>query len=279
MPVPPNRRLRWLALPTLLVAAAALTPAPVESQERSECFIFARLGESEPHVSDAAECGHATAPASTFKIPHSLIALQTGVVTLKTVFKWNGTPYEFHSWRRDHTLESAIRSSVLPFFQNTARLIGPDRMHEQLASLGYAADTFEREVTTFWLNGDLVVSPMEQYAFLQRMFSGKLPVEERHVSAVKNALRMPRRQILLGAGARPFALRWPDETIVRAKTGNGTVSGERLSWLVGALELQGVHYVFVGRARSKASLENTAGAEVARRGLDAFVPRLRSNAG
>jgi beta-lactamase class D len=244
-------------------------------QSTHECFLFARLGETTPDVSDAAECGLATAPASTFKIPHALIALQTGVITTDTVIKWDGTPYEFDAWRRDHTLSSAIKSSVRPFFEQTARLIGSQRMHEGLSSLAYAADTFDGNIPAFWVTGDLVVSPMEQFTFLQRFFAGTLPLEVRHMSAVKEAMRMPPGQILLGAGPRSFALRWPKDTIVRAKTGNTTVKGERVSWLMGALESNGVQYVFVARARSKAGLENTAGAEVARRGLNAHVPKDR----
>jgi 2-keto-3-deoxy-L-rhamnonate aldolase RhmA len=38
------------------------------------------------------------------------------------------------------------------------------------------------------------------------------------------------------AGVHDFPLRWSGETIVQVKTGNGTVNGEQVSWLVGALE-------------------------------------------
>jgi beta-lactamase class D len=253
--------------------ATSFEPASLEARENDECFVFAGLHEDTPIVSNPAECGVKTAPASTFKIPHALIALQTGVITTKTMFKWDGTPHTFESWRKDHTLESAIKSSVLPFFHRTAALIGRDRMRQGLSSLAYAADTFDGQLSTFWIDGDLVVSPLEQFAFLQRMFSGSLPIEASHLSAVKDALRMPPGQIVLGAGARPFLLDWPAVTVVHAKTGNTTVKGERISWLVGALELKRVNYVFVGRARSRKALDSTAGADVARRGLDRVVPK------
>jgi hypothetical protein len=48
-----------------------------------------------------------------------------------------------------------------------------------------------------------------------------------------------------------------------------------VSWLLGALDLKGVKYVFVGRARSKKPLDSTAGADVARRGLNRVVPNYR----
>jgi beta-lactamase class D len=273
-----KRRRLGFALAVVLLESASrlcLSAAIRANQSPDECFVFARLGEPKPEVSDAAECGLATAPASTFKIPHALIALQTGVITTDTVITWDGIAYEFDSWRRDHTLSSAIKASVRPFFEQTARLIGSRRMHDGLSSLGYAADPFDGDIPSFWVTGDLVVSPIEQFRLLQRLFAGRLPIDERHMLAVKEAMRMPSGQILLGAGPRSFALRWPKDTIVRAKTGNTTVKGERVSWLMGALESQGVQYIFVARARSKGGLENNAGAEVARRGLDAHVPKPR----
>jgi len=61
-------------------------------------------------------------------------------------------------------------------------------------------------------------------------------------------------------------------TVVRAKTGNTTVSGERVSWLVGAVESGGVRRVFVARVRGAGTLPNTAGADLAVRRLNAVPP-------
>jgi beta-lactamase class D len=252
--------------------AARLASTDTAAQSTRECFIAGPLGTSTPLVSDARECGHTTAPASTFKIPHALLALQMGVITPETVFAWDGTPTAFDSWRRDHTLDSAMKSSVYPFFQRTARLIGRDRMRDGLASLGYAADTFDAELSTFWNTGDLVVSPREQFAFLQRLFAGTLPIDPRHVSTVASTLRMPAGRIVNAAGIHPFGLDWLDAPIVRAKTGNTRVNSESVSWLVGALEAKGTHYVFAARVRSGTQLENTAGVELARRELNKHRP-------
>jgi beta-lactamase class D len=266
--------MRSVRIALLLFATMAATAlgAVSKAQEAGECFVFARLGEPRPFVSNATECDLKTAPASTFKIPHALIALDTGVVTAETVIKWDGTPRDFESWQRDHTLDSAMKSSVLPFFQRTARSIGAERMRTGLTSTGYASDTFDGEISTFWLNGDLVVSPLEQVAFLQRLFSGSLPTSPGHVSTVTNAIRMPTGQILNAAGSQPFVLNWPAATVVRAKTGNTRVNGEQVSWLVGALELKRITYTFAARKRSSAPLERTAGTAVAIRGLNAQRP-------
>jgi beta-lactamase class D len=240
-----------------------------------ECFMMGRADDRAPKISDPVECAHKTPPASTFKVPHALIALQTGVITPETVVKWDGTARNFETWRRDHTVDSAIKWSVFPFFQHTARLIGRDRMRQSLASLRYAEDSFDGELTEFWNNGDLVVSPAEQFAFLRRFVAGDLPIDRRHLATVRNALRMPPGQITNASGVHAFVLDGPKTAVVRAKTGNTTVKGERVSWLIGTREVDGTETAFVGRVRSTGALDSTAGADVARRGLNASMPGVK----
>ncbi len=267
---------RWTGRTVVVVVLGlwtVATPAAAPTA-RQTCVVIGALG-APPIGSDPAECARATAPASTFKIPHALIALQTGVITPATAVEWDGTKYWSAAWQRSHTVESAIRWSVLPFFQRTARLIGRDRMRHGLMSLDYAADTFDGDIDTFWLTGDLAVTPLEQYAFLQRFFAGTLPSDPAHVATVRRALEMPAGQITNASGTHRFALNWPQPVTVRAKTGNATVGTDRISWLVGAVESRGAEYVVVARVRAAAELDGTAGLEAARHGLDAWAGRPR----
>jgi beta-lactamase class D len=254
-----------------LVALPGASPRQAVTGTAQECFVLSPPG-GPLVVSDPTECGHRTAPASTFKIPHALIALDTGVITPTTVIAWNGTKYDFVSWRRDHTLATALMSSVYPFFQRTATLIGRERMLKYLQAFDYGSKTYHGDQTTFWTNGDLTIAPLEQVAFLERMFAGDLAVDRRHIDTVKRDLTMPPGKISNAAGVHPFRVGWG--SAVRAKTGNTTVDGERVSWLVGAVEFEGKDYVFAGRIRSKTrTLETTGGAAVALAGLNAHAPR------
>ena len=223
------------------------------------------LGEKAPsYVSDRTECALATAPASTFKIPHALIALETGVVTnAHAPVQWDGSEQPFESWKRAHSLDSSIRNSVLWFFQRTASLIGRERMLASLARLRYAKDSFGGELTAFWVNGDLVVSPEEQLAFLRRMMRYELPASRRNIDAVKAAMLMPSGKITNASGVHDFVV----PGVVRAKTGNTRVGTERVSWLIGHLEIGKKEYVFVSRVRAEGSLPGTTGAELAQKML------------
>ena len=259
----------------LALLAATFLAEPLLAAEpwRRECVVLEELGGGAPYISDAAECAVASSPASTFKLPHALIALETGVVAdpLAPV-PWDGTRHTFAAWNRNHSLDSAIKNSVVWFFQQTAKQIGRDRMLSWLQRLDYAADSFEGELTMFWLNGDLAVSPLEEAHFLRRMLRYELPIERRHVEAVKAAFLMPPGKITNAAGSHDFALAGSEAVVVRAKTGNSTVGDEKISWLVGEFERQGRTFVFASRVRSSESLPSTAGAELAQKTLEKVLP-------
>ena len=56
-------------------------------------------------VSDKAEFTKPTSPASTFKIPNSLIALETEVIKDENeVIKWDGQKRWLEAWNTDHDL-------------------------------------------------------------------------------------------------------------------------------------------------------------------------------
>jgi beta-lactamase class D len=256
-----------------VAAVSILAVPPSPHLAAGECVVVAALGEGVDRVFGGEECDRRTLPASTFKVPHALIALDAAVVTPATVMKWDGTRYDFASWQRDHTLDTAMKSSVVWFFQRLARAIGRDRELAHLRAFEYGSRSFTREVDMFWLNGDLTISPREQVAFLKRMFSYQLPIDRRHVDAVKQAMTMPPGKLLNAAGSHAFPLAWPDVRAARLKTGNGTVAGERASWLIGEIEAGGRAYVFASRVRSTgATLDTTAGADLAVKVLNEVVP-------
>jgi len=129
-------------------------------------------------VSGAAECALKSAPASTSKVAHALIALEAGVVTDPlALVPWDGTKQPYPAWEKPQSLDSAMKSSVLWFYRRTAGRIGRERMVASLERFGYGSDGYEGEQTSFWLNGDLAVSPLEQLDFLSRLVTYKLPGE------------------------------------------------------------------------------------------------------
>jgi beta-lactamase class D len=262
-----------LALGVVATFAVSAQSGESSARARRECVMLEALDGGDPFVSDPVECAVKTAPASTFKIPHSLIALDTGVVSSPLeVVTWDGTKQPFPAWERDLSLDAAVKVSAVWFFRRTAGLIGRERMTGYLKKFTYAEDTFEGDLTNFWLNGDLVVSPQEQLRFLHRLVRFDLPVARRHMDAVMAAFLMPRGAITNATGRHEFTLKWPEPLVVHAKTGATTVGDERVSWLVGHVASKDRQYLFVSRVRAREDLPGTPGADLALRVLNAHAP-------
>ncbi|MDX1740226.1 MAG: class D beta-lactamase [Rhodothermales bacterium] len=128
-------------------------------------------------------------PASTFKILNSLIALETGVVAdTLDLFEWDGVERSVGQWNRDHTLATAFEYSVVWVYQRIAREIGESRMRDFVMRSGYGNADIDGGIDTFWLAGDLRISPMEQIRFLRRLHERSLPFAERSIDIVEGIM-------------------------------------------------------------------------------------------
>jgi beta-lactamase class D len=194
----------------------------------------------------AAECATRLSPASTYKIPHALIGLETGVITETTVEKWDGVRHpEQPKWNLDHTVFSAMRPSVLWFFQRMAPRIGVARAREWLERFGYGNTDTSGQITLYWVNGRLRISPDEQLAFLTKFYGGTLPVKKDYVDHLKDAMRQAPGTVENARGVHKLDAAWPKGASLNSKTGASTIeSGESVSWLVGQLTVDGRKLTF-----------------------------------
>jgi len=132
-------------------------------------------------------------PASTFKIVNTLIGLQTGVISSDTMLiKWDGVKRPFESWNKDLTMTEAFRVSSVPYYQEVARRIGRDTMQFWLDSMGYAQKHGRTElkgaIDSFWLNGELKVTPDEQLGMIKMLYFKQLPFFPVHQETVKSLM-------------------------------------------------------------------------------------------
>ena len=181
-------------------------------------------------VSDRERADRGFLPASTFKIPNALIALDTGVVADAdaTMFPWDKVVRDFDAWNQDHSLRSAFKASAVPVFQGIARKIGPERMKEYVDKFDYGNRDISGAIDTFWLEGKLRISAMQQIAFLHKLHDGELPVSARSQEIVRDIMYLEQTE-------------WGT---LRGKTGAvgigaGPGSKATMGWLVGWLEHAG----------------------------------------
>lgn len=131
------------------------------------------------NVGDTSYLNTGLLPASTFKIPNTLIGLELGVINKDHIFLWDSTPRWNSTWNQDLPLPIAFRSSCVPCYQELARNIGPTRMRQMLDTLGYPGMTFtDGSIDNFWLQGASAISPMQQLNFLRRLHDRTLPLKQ-----------------------------------------------------------------------------------------------------
>ncbi|ABW29285.1 beta-lactamase, putative [Acaryochloris marina MBIC11017] len=194
-------------------------------------------------------------PASTFKILNSLIALETGVIANDlAILTWDGVERSFPTWNRDLNLQTAFKVSAVWFYQVLARRIGFQRMQQWVTKVGYGNQSIGKadEIDTFWLTGDLRISPTEQIQFLQRLYRNELPFSESAIATVK--------QIMI--------VEQTPEYTIRAKTGWALQPG--IGWYVGYVEQNDNVYFFATNLDIGDQKDLPARAEVTRRSLKAL---------
>jgi beta-lactamase class D len=154
------RRAWMLILATSLLTADALASKPTAAPvEHPGCFLLMELKTGKVTRIHPEQCSKRLAPASTFKVPHALIALETGVLSgPEEVRRWDGTKHHREDWNQDQTLDTAMRRSALWFFQGTAKQIGRERMEEWLKRLRYGNTKASGDITRFWIDGTLRIT-------------------------------------------------------------------------------------------------------------------------
>lgn len=169
-------------------------------------------------------------PASTFKIPNSIIALETGIIKSDSaIFKWNGEKRGVKKWEEDLTFKKAFQVSCVPCYQEIARKVGVKRMKSYLKKLNYNGMVFDTlTIDNFWLQGKSKISQMQQIDFLKRLYFSELPISKRTENIMKDIMQIEKTESYVLSG----------------KTGWGMHNEMNNGWLVGYLETNNAVYFF-----------------------------------
>lgn len=193
--------LRYILFSLILLPLPTLASDWVERPEWADIFtdqealnatlVIAdeRQGHKNRWVVNAERADTRLSPASTFKIPHTLFALDAGVVEDEfEVISWDGIERDIPAWNQDQTLRSALRYSTVWVFQQLAEKIGHEREQAYLNDIDYGNATLGDDVTTFWLNGSLRISAFEQIHLLEKLYHLALPFDEADQRLLKDIM-------------------------------------------------------------------------------------------
>jgi beta-lactamase class D len=175
-------------------------------------------------------CDSGYLPASTFKIPNSVIALEEKIVTdTSQVFRWDGREWPNESWNQNQTLRSAVKHSCIWVFFHIAEKVGSTKYVQYLNAFNYGNRNPGGPPTRFWLAGELRISAFQQLEFLSMFFNNELKVSKESINIVKDIILLDKT----------------DDYRLSGKTGGAEISdNEYIMWLVGYLELDRDVYFF-----------------------------------
>jgi beta-lactamase class D len=192
-------------------------------------LVISALNTGTTFVHNDARAVQRFSPASTFKIPNTLIALEEGAVSGKDeIFKWDGHVYDFPTWNQDQTLETAFKVSCVWCYQKIALWIGEEQYLNYLNQLHYGELHQPFEETLFWLDGSLQISAVEQIAFLKKLHQRDFTFKAASYDTL--------RKIMLIEKTPSYAL-W-------AKTGWVMRISPEVGWFVGYIETKGDTWFF-----------------------------------
>lgn len=176
-------------------------------------------------------------PCSTFKIPNTLIALETGFANGPDMtIKWDPIAYPKEEWwdtmlkpfgfdwARDHTLRSAFQNSCVWFYKELAKKTGAEKMQAYLDKFDYGNRDISGGIDSFWLESSLQISAVEQVDFLKHLVKNGPGLSEKTRHDGFSIFEKERRE----------------SRVLYAKTGGG----KDIGWFVGIVENGGKQYIF-----------------------------------
>lgn len=169
-------------------------------------------------------------PASSYKIPHTLIGLSLGAVfDVDEVLPYGDKPAYLKIWEKNMSLRDAIKISNVPIYQALSRRIGIDAMKKGLEKLNYGNMQVGEKVDQFWLGGPLEISAIEQTQFLTKLAHEELPFLKIHQQQVKEII----------------IIEETDEYTLHAKSGLTSAPDPDIGWWVGWVNRDDIIYPFV----------------------------------
>ena len=168
-------------------------------------------------------------PASTSKIIHSLVFLDSGALKDENeVIKWDGKPKAFKTWEQDLDLRTAYKVSAVWFYHELSRKISREMMQQYYDKSDYGNRNTNGYGEPYWVKGDLRITPRQQLEFLVRLYQNRLPFSPQVIEKVKD--------IMIEEKTEKYTL--------RAKTGWADAYTPQVGWWVGYVEKEENVYFF-----------------------------------
>jgi beta-lactamase class D len=229
------KTLTVILLALLIQACASIETDYCSDTENNCTFVLYSEGEDELFVVNQLKASERFTPASTFKIANSLIALETNTLSgTDQLLAVDLDKYPEESWwqpgwaTESYDLRGAFQNSVYPIYRSIASAIGQQNMTNYLAVFDYGNLDISSGLDSFWVNGSLEISALEQIEFLQKLYHNEFALKQENLNGLKEIMLVEET----------------DTYKMYAKTGAALVEeNNAVLWYVGFIEnTTGLHY-------------------------------------
>lgn len=230
------KRILWVI--ALLLTASAVPRVYAEDSGIAKLFtdrnlngtiVISSLDGNTTYMHNEERANTRLLPASTFKIPNTLIALEEkAVANEREIINWDEKDKGLEAWNKDQSLATAFQTSCVWFYQELAKRVGIASYDRYLREMNYGNAKLGGELTTFWLEGDLRISATEQVAFLKKIYKREYPFRSSYYDVL----------------AKLMIVEQSPTCTVRAKTGWAARINPQVGWYVGYVESGGRVWFF-----------------------------------
>lgn len=174
------------------VSFLALAAQPVHA--RTVCTVVADARSGDILLEDG-DCRSRVTPASTFKVALAVMGYDAGFLNDENLpelpFRKGYADWGGRNWTQATTPQRWMAYSVVWYSQQIARALGASKLAAYASAFGYGNSDFagdpgkDNALERAWISSSLKIAPVEQVAFLRKLFNRQLPVE---ASAMERAI-------------------------------------------------------------------------------------------
>lgn len=228
----------------------SLTDLSAYFGDYSGCFVLYDCANNIWRIHNMEQALVRISPNSTYKIYDALFGLEEGVITPgNSLLAWNGEYYPYAAWNTDHTLPSAMHSSVNWYFQRLDEQMGAATVNSYIQEIGYGNQDLSDDFPAYWLESSLRISAVEQVELLTKLYRNDLNFNPAHINAVKTSL-------LLSS---------TETGTLYGKTGTGRVDHSDVNgWFIGCMETNDNTFFFAANIQAKEHATGSIAADITR---------------
>lgn len=211
-------------------------------------FVLYDMQEDAYHIYNKDQSTLRVSPDSTYKIYSALFGLEENIITPEqNTVEWDGTEQPYDQWNEDQNLETALSRSVNWYFKQIDQEMGLDSIQSYVNQIHYGNQDVSGGLGKYWLESSLKISPIEQVERLQSFYNNSFEFQEKHIQAVKNALKIEEK----------------DGIALYGKTGTGNVNGKDINgWFIGFVETETNTYFFATNIQDEDNASGSMATEI-----------------